>query len=339
MLGDGSYYRSYDAGHTMTPVNHGISDGGPWCIPLFMDYNDSAVLWTARNTKIYRTTDRMNTWVWLNNPAGLGGGVYIDQCRAHPGEVVVVGPSKVWLTTDSGASWSDRTGGLAGGGHISCVAVDPTDPDIFVVTVATYSANTHQVYKSTDQGSSWFPIDADLPDEPVNTIQIDPSHPQTYFIGSDNAVYLSQDGGATWAPFNTGLPYVVVDQLRIHDGARILRAGTHGRGLWEVDISNIPPPGAVGPVRAGAQSLALRVFGSPANGKVVFHYGLRQPGKVRLGLYDLQGRQVRIVVDDKFRYACMDDATVDLRGLASGIYFARLEANGAHVSQKVVVEH
>ena len=81
-----------------------------------------------------------------------------------------------------------------------------------------------------------------LPDIPVNALAIDPSAPNAYYIASDVAVFRTTDAGATWSPFGEGLPNCAVFDLRLHGPSRLLRAATHGRGLWErrLDIANMP---------------------------------------------------------------------------------------------------
>ena len=41
------------------------------------------------------------------------------------------------------------------------------------------------------------------------------------------------DGGANWTPFNAGLPRVAVFDLVFQQANRVLRAATHGRGIYE----------------------------------------------------------------------------------------------------------
>ncbi len=332
----GNHHRSLNGGTTMYPKNSGITEEGPWSTPTHMDFSDPATIWTAHNTKIYRTTNRMNNWTWMNNPTGLGGGRAIHQCRAHPEVVVVASGGRIWLTTDGGTTWINRTGDLVTGNTISDVSVHPTDPNTIVITCQTYSATINQVYKTTDQGINWFPIDGTLPNEPANTIEIDPSHPSWYFLGTDLGVYVSFDAGISWQPFNTGLPHVVVADLRIHDATRVMRAGTHGRGLWEVDLSSLAPTAAAED-RPAVEPITLRVFGNPVAGKTTLRYGLRQAGQVDLGLYDAEGRLVRSLAHG-FEYPIMGNVEVDLTGLPSGVYFARLRANGAEASRKLIVE-
>jgi uncharacterized protein (TIGR03437 family) len=47
---------------------------------------------------------------------------------------------------------------------------------------------------------------------------------------------VSTNGGATWASLGNGLPRVVVLSVVLHRPARILRAATHGRGVWDILI-------------------------------------------------------------------------------------------------------
>jgi hypothetical protein len=80
-----------------------------------------------------------------------------------------------------------------------------------------------------------------LPDIPVNALVVDPTAVDTIFAGTDIGVFVSADGGATWARFGEGLPNCAVFDLRLHGSSRLLRAATHGRGLWERSIDAATP--------------------------------------------------------------------------------------------------
>jgi len=54
------------------------------------------------------------------------------------------------------------------------------------------------------------------------------------YVGTDIGVYRSTDGGANWSPFNSGLPRVPVFDLALQNANRVLRAATHGRGIYEI---------------------------------------------------------------------------------------------------------
>src|SRR5215813_9894558 len=61
------------------------------------------------------------------------------------------------------------------------------------------------------------------------------------YVGTDVGVWATTDGGVNWNPFSDGLPNVAVYDLKLHAPTRLLRAATHGRGLWErqLDVAGI----------------------------------------------------------------------------------------------------
>jgi hypothetical protein len=122
---------------------------------------------------------------------------------------------------------------------------DPTNASIAYVTFGGYTVPTGQhVWKTTNLAAgaaAWFPAGNGIPDVPVNALAIDPSSPTKLYAGTDIGVYVSVDGGANWAPYNTGLPRVAVFDLSFFNGAtRVLRAATHGRGVWERTPLTVP---------------------------------------------------------------------------------------------------
>jgi photosystem II stability/assembly factor-like uncharacterized protein len=81
-----------------------------------------------------------------------------------------------------------------------------------------------------------------LPTIPVNTIVIEPNHPKTMYIGTDIGVFRTKDEGKSWDKFGKRLPNCSVLDMRLllykneQTPFRLLRAVTHGRGLWEVEL-------------------------------------------------------------------------------------------------------
>lgn len=90
--------------------------------------------------------------------------------------------------------------------------------------------------------AAWRDISGDLPDIPVNALVIDPRNADRIFIGTDIGVFATANGGTNWSNISTGLPNCAVFDLRLHAATRLLRAATHGRGIWEipVDASSTP---------------------------------------------------------------------------------------------------
>ena len=135
------------------------------------------------------------------------------------------------------------------------------------------------VFHTTDGGETWTNVTGNLPDVPVNSVQLDPSNPQVLYAGTDVGVYTTTDGGHTWAKLGTGMPKVSTWSLDYDAAGGVLLAGTHGRGAYTL-TSSTPTPAFVEqtktsgkPVGPGSQvdyTISVRNFGSgPATGVTV----------------------------------------------------------------------
>ena len=56
------------------------------------------------------------------------------------------------------------------------------------------------------------------------------------WVAADLGVYQSWDGGASWADYSATLPNAFIGDLLFHPNARVLRAGTRNRGVWEIPV-------------------------------------------------------------------------------------------------------
>jgi uncharacterized membrane protein YgcG len=119
------------------------------------------------------------------------------------------------------------------------------------------------IWKTTDFGQTWTSIAANLPQDAINAVRESPRNGNVLFVGTDAGVHVTIDGGKSWtklkgAPLAAGggggrgggggaggarprgiLPTVPVHDLKIHPRERELIVGTHGRGIWIADISEI----------------------------------------------------------------------------------------------------
>jgi hypothetical protein len=77
---------------------------------------------------------------------------------------------------------------------------------------------------------------------PVNSIVIEPNNPKSMYIGTDIGVFRTENEGKSWNKFGNRLPNCSVLDLRLllykngQTPFRLLRAATHGRGLWELEM-------------------------------------------------------------------------------------------------------
>ena len=92
------------------------------------------------------------------------------------------------------------------------------------------------VFRTSDGGVRWVDISGNLPNVPPNAIVVDPDLADTLYVATDDGVFGTQNGGGSWTLLAGGMPHVMVMTMRFHRLSRTLRAGTLGRGMWDLRI-------------------------------------------------------------------------------------------------------
>ena len=181
-----------------------------------------------------------------------GGGV--AGLLTKTSKVLYVGTStgRVWKTADGGLTWTDLTKAPlpvisdTAGRYLTWIDTDPTNANHVILTYSGWNPSTPQrpghVFRSTDGGATWTDISGALPDEPFNTVAVNPNTGENgeVYVASDTGVYVNTSAwtGNTWLRINSGqLPHVSVNMLQFTNATspKRLRAATHGRGIWEME--------------------------------------------------------------------------------------------------------
>jgi hypothetical protein len=77
-------------------------------------------------------------------------------------------------------------------------------------------------------------------------------------------------------------------------------------------------------------------YPNPFNGSTTISFSLAQPQDVRLSIYDLLGRKIRILADG-YLPAGINTVNFDASAFSSGIFFYRLEAGDFSQSRRMVL--
>jgi hypothetical protein len=247
----------------------------PFFTRLLADPVNPAVLYTG-TSRLWKSTTGGEAWTplptsvtgvtWSNSPIRA-----IAIAASNPQVIMVAKTANLYRSTDGGATWVLATSGLPGK-WINSIAIDPADPNRAYVALAGASGSS--VYSTLNGGTNWNPSATGLPSFSAQVIVDDPTDASTLYCGTDVGVYRSTNSGASWSRFGTGMPAVSVYDLSILKDGSILRAATHGRGVWELTVTGItnhPPtvsisaPGGTATVAKGA-SLSFTGTATDADG-------------------------------------------------------------------------
>ena len=141
-------------------------------------------------------------------------------------------------STDGGKNWSEVSTDVSG--NVWALAIDPVTPTTLYAGATrdtVYAkAPSGGVFKSTDGGKHWSPVNTGLTDTDVEALAIDPVTPTILYAGtSGGGVFKSTNGGKHWSPVNTGLAYeygvvaLAIDPIV----PTTLYAGTSGDGVFK----------------------------------------------------------------------------------------------------------
>lgn len=254
--------RSTNGGETWTSIVNGITNAlntTAFYPPMAADPGTQNRIFLGATT-LYVSTNGGNNWgslpggnfVFPNTIRAIGIGpasastIYVACGAALNGTVNAANADQVFVTTNNGATWVERTPQL--GGDFQAFAVDPNNSNIAYVVSANFSPTGDNIWRTTDAGATWTSISSALPDAPFYDVLLDPG-PTTsptddvLFASGDLGVYRSANLGAKWSKFGNGLPIAQVRDIEYSPQTRILAAGTHGRGVWEILTG--PPPGEI----------------------------------------------------------------------------------------------
>lgn len=306
--------------------------------------------WYFGTNRLYRSTNRADTATAFSQTFEADTPISAIAISPQDDNVRVVGldDGKVYATP-TGSSFllqiagPGATNGTTGTPAVGVgrIAIDPNDKNVAYLCFTGYGTPGNPVahiWKTTNLNSSsvtFTPASAGLPDVPVNAIAIDPTATEgrstSIYAGTDVGVYYSAGGGDSWSVYGSGFPHVAVFGLEIQSAARIVRAATHGRGLYEIAAATPGPVGDTatklvnvstrGPVESGDSVMIAGLITKGPETKNVIIRGIG-PSMVNFGvstalsdptitLYNSQGTQ--LAYNDDYT----SNSSADLATLAS----------------------
>jgi len=149
---------------------------------------------------------------------------------------------RLYMSLDDGKEFRELTAALSPKKEwIGTVLASKYDEaTVYVAQQGRYDEDfAVRLYKSTDTGRTFRSIAGNLPGGPINMIREDPVSPNVLYAANDFGVYVTTNGGVRWDVLGGNLPSVNVMDFIVHPRDRMLVIGTHGRGVWTIDVSKI----------------------------------------------------------------------------------------------------
>jgi hypothetical protein len=232
----GGFKRSGNGGGTWSNVVTGLTGAAAWVCPWKQDPIAPQTLY-AGYSQLFVSNNIGTTWTPLTN---TGGSVYVVEFAIAPSNnqvIYVIHGTSLRKTSDGGSSWINVTSNVpTGAGAPTFITIDPTDENTAWVTLSGYS-NGNKVFQTSNGGASWTNISSNLPNLPANCSVYQPATNDRIYVGMDVGVYVKDNSTSLWTLYNTGLPNVRINDMEISPAApTLLRAGTYGRGVYEVDV-------------------------------------------------------------------------------------------------------
>jgi ligand-binding sensor domain-containing protein len=263
------------------------------------------ILFAGSGTGVYVSTNNGTVWTYVPGPKE---GYFLS--TAASGYNLFAGNYEgVFLCTYNAGAWSAVLTAL----HSRMVALAVSGTKVFAGGIG--------VYRSTNNGTSWISADSGLTNRNVRCLLVSGSN---LFAGTGGSgVFLSSNYGTTWTAVNDGLTNG--DVLSLAVSGMNLFAGVLGSGVWRRPLSEM-----ITSVEPAAGELPSKVglsqnYPNPFNPSTTIKFELPKPSNVRLSVFDMLGREVSVLVNEK-KEAGVHEVKFDASGLSSGVYFYRLTA-------------
>lgn len=215
--------------------------------PYFISKHNSQVMYHAGNY-IFRSPDKGESWKLISP----------DLARTKRGNAsttvgaIAESPLKqglIYAGTDGGVLWVSMNDGkdwVESEFNFPEHYIRYIEPSRFsesrvyiAITGINHDDLGNYLYVSEDYGKSWSLINSDLPDEIANVIIEDPTNENILYAGLYRGVYISTDRAKTWSLLGPELPACAISDLVIQEREMDLVAGTHGRGIYKMNLKPI----------------------------------------------------------------------------------------------------
>ena len=327
----GGVFHSTDNGTNWAPVSSGLTDTSIGALTV----SGRVTFAGTENGGIYRSTDYGKNWSVANNRV-LNSAWVAALAVSFSGTKLFAGTDAgVFLSTDSGATWR-ATG--ATGNPIWALAVSGT---------SLFAGIGGGVFLSTNDGADWSAVNNGLNYRGLlHSFAVSDTG---LFAGTwGGGVFYSANNGAYWTAVNDGIVAnsVMINAL-VASGTNVF-AGTLSDpwsnysvlngGVYRRPLSEIVAGVGVSRIEVPAFFKLEQNFPNPFNPSTTIRYALPGRSHVTLSVFTTLGQQVATLINES-QDAGYHEVRFDGTGLASGVYFYRIQAGDVVRTKKLLLLH
>ncbi len=282
---------------------------------------------------ILRTTDGGTSWTHLaNEPAGTAGSYVARAFSCTDRQHIWFGapPSLLWRTSDGGGTWSSVSMGT---GELTALTMRDDSVGI-ACSVSGTNDETLFFARTVDGGATWQTL-AEVKPEGGFMAAFAPRSTDAWVVGR-HTVACSRDNGRTWAlqptePVDANLASIAFADSAtgwiVADNGDILRYRGHAGSLIAVREAGAAVP---------AHFTLYQNYPNPFNPSTVIAYALPCRTPVRLSVFNAIGQKIADLINGQID-AGYHEVLFSAAGLASGVYFYRLQAGTFAQTRSLVI--
>lgn len=173
--------------------------------PNDKNYNTLYAFFSWHSPFIAKSTDAGETWKIIKRWYGKKRDAMQRFCmiRGKNVPIMFVGEPGVgiWRSIDEGKEWTLVNKGLPRPEEMTYIQFLESDQRGYLyVGIASEIKDKGGIFKSTDKGENWIPINRGLESLFIRrrSFEIDPNNPDILWVGAGRAVYRSINGGKNW---------------------------------------------------------------------------------------------------------------------------------------------
>lgn len=205
---------------------------GAWETPFRLDPNNPSHIVVGYD-RVYSSTDKGTTWTDISGDIFGGNLDEIAIAKSNSNRIYAARGNQLFVKNISNNNWVTKYMPVTVP-RISDLEVDPFNMNIIYISVPGFMGGS-KVFKSTDAGTTWTNISGTLPNVSVDALELYETIPNAIFIGTDAGVYYRDDSFADWQLYGK-IPHTRVEDIEIQYAEKLIRIGTHGRGVLEAPI-------------------------------------------------------------------------------------------------------